>query len=186
MFQSLKRRKTAIITILAVLFLSVFLGMKYGPSFLLRYYRPDNLVAQRTLEGPFEITLDMTDLEGNRGKVLYQDDGCTITVTQVREDISKGRHYYSVYFSCSPEVSLDGVRQVTGWNDNWISGSPDIINGDAVYMAPSSGGNNDVFGYHLPLHDPALNTPENQYSFQDVLPDTLTLSFPFLLEKTWA
>lgn len=169
--------------IVLVLILAVCLFLLYhvstGPSFLSDYYRSHGTYRVQEITGPFSIKIDTTDLEGNVGKVLYQDGGCTIYLDEVRlETLTEtGR----VFFRIDPRYSLSGVCLISPYDAgdaNYLTQDLPTFRGAGIgsSLASLAGyqGDGTFVGYHLP-HQEAVP-----------LPDTITLEFSHLYLCTWS
>ena len=173
--------------VLLLALLSAVIIQDRVPYYLYCAYTKDQEPLSQPIEGPFSLELDLVDLDSNQGKVLYQDGGCSITVQQVLHDHDR----FSVHFICLPSISFSGVRQVVPYGES-VQEVPIITNRGEVYECRGAGGGAGPFGYKgwyygfgLPLHDPDLNTVQNQDTFHDIPPDTITITFPAINEYIW-
>lgn len=79
-----------------------------------QFMNTDYAVSYGTVEGSYPVKLDLNDLESNRGKVLYQKDGCRIAVDFVDESLPGN---YRVFFRADGQVDTAGSRLVSGMQD---------------------------------------------------------------------
>ncbi len=66
------------------------------------------------LQGEYSVTIDLSDLEGNIGKVLYSDKTHKIYVSWLDNTQGKGPGEYRILFRSQGEYSLKGASLISG------------------------------------------------------------------------
>lgn len=86
---------------------------RYGLNY--QYWNQSYETALETLPGSYSLELDLNDLAGNAGKVLYEDaSGCRIVVQLLRQEIDSS---YTLYFQAAGAVAPKGSSLVSGCHD---------------------------------------------------------------------
>lgn len=156
----------------------VFGTLRYGLRY--QFWNPAYAVAFEELPGRYSMEIDLTDLESNLGKVLYEDEtGCRILLTDLRPCNDIGTY----------ELTFDAVGVCTPRGGQLVSGCHNVLKDKSTYsttltaaMYASINGvrlpdslrytqsslmdeNNNFFGFHL--------FPKE---FEGEVPDTVTVT----------
>lgn len=166
----LHRRWMGVCAVLCCIFLGLFvtyvalekngvLGTWNG-GIAYQFMNTDYALAYSEVDGSYSVDLDLNDLENNRGKVLYQKNGCCITVDFVDESIPGN---YRVFFRADGKVDAAGSCLVSGMQDVLLSSGGRSISrsaaacvkvGEHIYPCTYAGGtglekNGNSFGFWI-------------------------------------
>ena len=170
----LKRRWTLIggglVMILAIIFIILLENGAWGTwrhGLAYQFTSTDYALAYEEIPGSWSLELDLTDLESNAGKVLYEDDtGCRILVDAV-DETRPGE--YRVWFRSHGVYGREGGALVSGCQSQPVEKtmwSPDLsasltVSADGRDLPCTAAGysgliyrDGNFFGFHLNPRDP--------------------------------
>ena len=139
--------------------------------------------SSRIIDEVIEFSVDINDLESNKGKIIYRNGECYIEIDEVSFNGDEEGHY-RIFFRSHGDYSLKGATLVSGIKHERIEtdchAELQIKDGEAFYNCTVAGltglsyNDGDQFGFHfLPK---AHNTDGT---------NTVVFSLSNLIENTW-
>ena len=125
-----KRKKILLITasvvggILLVFWLTGLMGLWIdGMRYVVSNTNKYNYEEGQMLDGEYTVSIDLSDLQSNTGKELYNDGTHKIYVSWVNNSGKKNTGAYEIGFRSSGHYSLTGASLVTGIQHSMINES---------------------------------------------------------------